>query len=84
MVKDTLFRTTDTALAAYLKSCGYDITDIDASGRRAIFLFQDTDGLKKHIQDFELMRGGAEQVVLFFHTYKTLVQKIHILKQIQE
>jgi len=76
------YQTTDTALAAYLKSSGYEVIDIDASNQRAVFIFEDSNGLKNHIEDFELIRGDAEGVVLFFRAYRALLSKIHTLKQI--
>ena len=75
------YQTTDTALAAYLKSSGYEIVNIDASNQRAIFIFEDCGSLREHIEDFDLIRGDAEGVVLFFRAYRTLLSKIHILKQ---
>ena len=78
------YQTTDTALAAYLKSSGYEVIEIDTSNQRAVFIFEDCDGLRKYIEDFELIRGNAEGVVLFFRAYRTLLSKIHILKQMQE
>jgi len=74
------YQTTDTALAAYLKSSGYEVIDIDTSNQRAIFIFDDCSGLRKHIEDFDLIRGNAEGVVLFFRAYRALLSKIHILK----
>jgi len=78
------YQTTDTALAAYLKSSGYEVVDIDASNQRAIYIFENCNGLRKHVEDFELIRGNAEGVVLFFRAYRALLSKIHILRQIQE
>jgi len=78
------YQTTDTALAAYLKSSGYEVIDIDASNQRAVFIFENCGGLRKRVEDFDLIRGDAEGVVLFFRAYRALLSKIHILKQIQE
>ena len=78
------YQTTDTALAAYLKSSGYEVVDIDASNQRAVFIFEDCGELRRHVEDFDLIRGDAESVVLFFRAYRALLSKIHILRQIQE
>lgn len=79
MVSDTVkpFRTSDTALAAYLVSEGIGTPDIEfTNGTRAFFLFTSNDStLKNAVREFDTARAEGN-IVLFFNAYQTLLRRI--------
>ena len=71
-----LFKTSDTALAAYLISEGYNAPDIEYNGgTRASFVFTKTTELDKSISDFDTARANGN-IVLFFNAYQSLLRRI--------
>ena len=74
--KDT-FSTSDTALAAWLVSQGFELLDLDFSRSSSVaFLFSnDTEVLSQAVKTFQL--GEAEgNVLAFFRAYKRMLLKI--------
>jgi len=70
------FRTSDTALAAYLISEGYGVPDIEYNGSRASFIFsKENQQIEKSIGDWDTARAEAN-VVLFFNAYQNLLRRI--------
>jgi len=73
---DNDFRTSDTALAAFLTSEGHPATLEFSNGFRATFVFNHTDPkLDKLISDFDTARAKGN-IVLFFNAYQTLLRRI--------
>ena len=73
---DTPFKTTDTALAAFLTSEGYPATLEFTNGLRATFVFERSDTkIDKLISDFDTARAKGN-IVLFFNAYQTLLRRI--------
>jgi len=74
---DRSFRTSDTALAAYLVSEGYGTPDIEfTNGSRAFFTFQrDNPKIDTHINSWDTGRAKGN-VVMFFQAYQTLLRRI--------
>ncbi len=77
MAQGDNFRTSDTALAAYLVSEGLETPEIEfTNGTRAYFLFKrDNQKLDKYIADFDTARAIGN-VVLFFNAYQVLLRRI--------
>ena len=70
------FRTSDTALAAYLISEGYGVPDIDYNGSRAYFIFsKENPQIEKAIGDWDTARAETN-AVLFFNAYQSLLRRI--------
>lgn len=71
------FRTSDTALAAYLVSEGFGTPDIEFNnGTRAFFLFsRDNPKIDKHINAWDCAKATGN-VVMFFQAYQTLLRRI--------
>ena len=71
------FKTSDTALSAYLVSEGYGTPDIEYSnGARAFFIFSGKNIKRdKSISDFDSARAKGN-IVLFFNAYQTLLRRI--------
>ena len=70
------FRTSDTALAAYLISEGYGVPDIDYNGSRAYFLFsKENPQIEKSIGDWDTARA-VTNAVLLFNAYQSLLRRI--------
>ena len=72
---DDIFRTSDTALAAYLVSEGYNTPEIDFNGNKAYFVFPKNSKLEKSISAFDTARAEGN-IVLFFNAYQTLLRRI--------
>ncbi len=77
MPQSNQFRTSDTALAAYLISEGFNTPEIEyTNGTRAHFIFsRDNQKLDKYIADFDTARAIGN-VVLFFNAYQVLLRRI--------
>ena len=71
------FKTSDTALAAYLISEGINSPDIEqTSGIRAYFIFtKDNPQIEQYISNFDSARAIGN-IVLFFNAYQTLLRRI--------
>jgi hypothetical protein len=71
------FKTSDTALAAYLISEGFNTPDIEYSnGTRAYFIFtKENNDITKYVGDFDTARAVGN-IVLFFNAYQTLLRRI--------
>jgi hypothetical protein len=72
-----VFKTSDTALAAYLISEGFNSPDIEYNGNnRASFVFNKTNPeIDKCISDFDTARATGN-IVLFFNAYQALLRRI--------
>lgn len=69
------FRTSDTALAAYLVAEGLGSPDIEHNGNRAFFSFTKSPKLDKAIESWDSARAKSN-VVLFFNAYQSLLRRI--------
>jgi hypothetical protein len=70
------FKTSDTALAAYLISEGFNSPDIEYNGGiRASFVFTKSIELDKCISEYDTARANGN-VVLFFNAYQALLRRI--------
>ncbi len=71
-----LYRTSDTALAAFLIAEGYNPPDLEFNGSRASFLFSKHDPkIEKSISDWDTARAMTN-AVLFFSAYQNLLRRI--------
>ncbi len=75
ITNDGVFRTSDTALAAYLVSQGYNTPELDFNGNKAYFVFPKDPKLEKSIGEFDTARAEGN-IVLFFNAYQTLLRRI--------
>ena len=76
MENNNPFRTTVTALAAFLTSEGFPTTLEFDRGLRATFVFERSNSkLDKLISDFDTARAKGN-IVLFFNAYQTLLRRI--------
>ena len=76
MSNDNNFRTSDTALAAYLVSEGFGTPDIEFDGSRASFSFtKNNPKIDKFIGNFDTARAKGN-IVLFFNAYQVLLRRI--------
>lgn len=71
------FKTSDTALAAYLVSEGYGTPEIEYSnGSRAFFIFsKESPKIDNSISSWDTARARGN-VVMFFQAYQTLLRRI--------
>jgi len=70
------FKTSDTALSAYLVSEGFGTPCIEfPNGDRAFFLFNRVPKIDRYIGDFDTARAKGN-IVLFFSAYQTLLRRI--------
>jgi hypothetical protein len=71
------FRTSDTALSAYLVSEGFGTPEIEfTNGMRAFFIFsRHNPKIDNFISDFDTARAIGN-IVLFFNAYQTLLRRI--------
>ena len=72
-----VFKTSDTALAAYLISEGFNTPEIQyPNGNRAYFVFPTANyDINKYVADFDTARANGN-IVLFFNAYQTLLRRI--------
>lgn len=71
-----LFSTKDTALAAYLRTEGFELVKIDTANFPSVFYFENNN---PKLNDFVLkfQAGSAEaNVVIFFRNYRLLLSEI--------
>jgi len=73
-----VYSTTDTALAAWLYSQGFELTDVDSSNFPSVFYFENSNPkLQQTVHDFQC--GKAEgNVIVFFRAYKKLLSMIKV------
>ncbi len=73
------YATTDTAIAAYLQSEGFTLTDVDASNpRHCIFHFQnDNPKLSEFVHNFEIGQALGN-IATFFFCYKRLLVRVKV------
>ena len=70
------YKTSDTALAAYLITEGFGIPDIEYNGSRAFFIFsKENPQLEKYINDWDTARA-ITNAALFFYAYQNLLRRI--------
>lgn len=74
---DTPFRTSDTALAAYLISAGYGTPELDFNnGSQAFFIFsKDNPQIDDAIAKFDSQQAEGN-ITRFFQAYQTLLRRI--------
>jgi len=73
---DKYFKTSNTALAAYLVERGFGTPDIDYNGTRAFFVFpRDNSNIEKCVREFETTRAEGN-IVMFFNAYQGLIRRI--------
>ena len=76
MSSEDFFRTSDTALAAYLITAGFDSPNIEyENGNRAYFLFETSVSLSNSISSYDTARAIGN-IVLFFNAYQSLLRRI--------
>ena len=76
MSENNSFKTSDTALAAYLVSEGFGTPDIEFDGSRASFTFnKNNPKIDKVIGNFDTARAKGN-IVLFFNAYQVLLRRI--------
>ena len=71
------YETSNTALAAYLISEGFSLSEIDYSDpQRANFIFpNNNESLSQCARNFQMAQAKGN-IVLFFNSYRTLLRKI--------
>jgi len=73
---DKYFKTSNTALAAYLIAEGFGTPDIDYNGAKAFFVFpRDNSHIEKCIREFETTQAEGN-IVVFFNAYQSLIRRI--------
>lgn len=70
------FETSDTALAAYLHTCGFQLEDVITVNFPAIFVFKNSDKeLEQAVHDYQA--GKAEgNIAIFFMNYKRMLARL--------
>jgi len=75
MISETdSLRTSETSLAAYLISEGFDY-EIEFNGSKAFFIFSKNPKINKFISAYDTARAKGN-IVLFFNAYQTLLRRI--------
>ena len=70
------FKTSNTALAAYLVSEGFGTPDIEYNGTKAFFIFpRDNTNIDKYIRDFDALQAVGN-IKIFFDAYQSLIRRI--------
>lgn len=72
-MKEVIYKTSDIVLAASLKVSGYPLDDIELSGTKGIFVFNQVD--KDFLLDFDLGKIQVEPVI-FNNTIKQLTTSV--------
>lgn len=73
---DDIYRTSETAIAAYLISIGYDYPSIEyENGFRAYFVFPAKIDLDEKLKDWDMERANGN-LVRFFNAYQNLIRRI--------
>jgi len=73
---DKIYRTSNTALAAYLISEGFGIPEMEfPNGSQAYFIFERSPKIEKHIAIFDAAQAKGN-IVLFFNAYQNLLRRI--------
>lgn len=73
---DKHFKTSNTALAAYLVSEGFGTPDIDYNGKRAFFIFpKDNSRIDQCIRAFDTVQAVGN-IKVFFDAYQTLIRRV--------
>ena len=75
-IEENAYKTTDTALAAYLYSEGFELLEVDGSNFPSVFYFENSNPkLSEYIRNFQI--GKAEgNIAIFFKSYKTMLARI--------
>jgi hypothetical protein len=76
MVNNEHFRTSDTALAAYIQLEGFQIIDVDPSGQRSVFVFSPQETDPKILELNKLFYSGKAKVEPsnYLRNYKVLTR----------
>lgn len=69
------YKTSDTALAAYLIEQGFGNPDIEKNGRRAFFIFPSDIKIDEAVHAWDTVKAEGN-VVLFFRAYQSLLRRI--------
>jgi hypothetical protein len=74
---NNLFRTSDTALAAYIQTEGYPVNDTDASGQRTVFTLNIGENDPKLLEMNRLFYAGKAKVEPsnYLRSYKILTRQ---------
>lgn len=72
-MKEVIYKTSDIVLAASLKVNGYNLDDIELTGNKGIFVFNQVD--KSFLLDFDLGKIQVEPVI-FNNTIKQLTTSV--------
>ena len=73
-----VFKTSDTALAAYLVSEGFNTPEIqfpNGNGRAYFIFLKANFDIEKYVADYDTARANGN-IVLFFNAYQTLLRRI--------
>lgn len=80
MANAKIYRTSSTALAAYLISEGFPMVLLSFDENKALFTFEDGNPLDEHIRNFELLQAIGN-IPVFYNTYRSLLKQIHLFKR---
>lgn len=72
-MKEVIYKTSDIVLAASLKVNGYNLDNIELTGNKGIFVFNQVD--KSFLMDFDLGKIQVEPVI-FNNTIKQLTTSV--------
>lgn len=71
-----IYRTSETAIAAYLIAIGYDYPSIEyENGYRAYFVFKAREDLDDKLNQWDTQRAEGN-LVRFFNAYQNLIRRI--------
>jgi len=76
MMIQSTYRTSDTALAAFLTLQGFHATIEWISNSKAVFIFDQASKLEKYVVQFDTARAVGN-IVLFFNAYQNLLRRIN-------
>lgn len=75
-IEELVYSTTNTALAAYLHSEGFELLDVDTSGFPSVFNFKnDNPKLMDYVRAFQVAKARGN-IAIFFRSYKLLLAQI--------
>lgn len=70
------FRTSETSLAAYLISLGFELQEIQYEQSRAFFVFENNDeALAREVKKFQILEAKGN-IVAYENARRTLLSKI--------
>lgn len=76
MLHSEEFRTSETSLAAYLISLGFELQEIQYEQSRAFFVFENNDeALAREVKKFQILEAKGN-IVAYENARRTLLSKI--------